>query len=83
MEKQVLRKLRGFSNFHIYSLTDYICVIMSHIGNTNEEIGQIFCSENLTRMYQLEGLKEENPAFSCLEFRYFLDYALPLGCVRN
>jgi len=83
MEKHLLRKLRGFSDFNIYSLTDYICMIMSHIGNTNEEIGKIFYPENLTRIYQLEGLKGENPAFSCLEFRHFPDYALPLGSVRS
>jgi len=57
MEEQVLRKLRDFSNFNIYSLLDNICVIMSHIGNTNEEIGKIFYPENLTRKYQLEVLK--------------------------
>ena len=37
------------------------------IGNTNEEIGKAFYPENLTRLYQLEGLNEENPAFSGLE----------------
>jgi hypothetical protein len=58
------------------------------MGNTDEEIGKTFYPENLTRLYQLEGLNEENPAISALEvslfsllrpatgFRQKLEYAL-------
>jgi len=34
-------------------------------------IGKIFYPENLARFYRLEGLNEENPAFSGLEISLF------------
>jgi len=49
----VLRKLRGFSHFNIYSLTDYIYMVMLYIGNISEEIVKTFYPEILSRKYQL------------------------------
>jgi hypothetical protein len=44
---------------------------MLYIGNSNEEMGKTFYPETLTRLYQLEGLNEETPAFSGLEISLF------------
>ena len=41
------------------------------MGNTDEEIRKTFYPETLTRLTQLEGINEENPAFSALEISLF------------